>query len=124
MEVKSPAAQAGLQAGDRILRVNAAEIQRGAQLKHALGPLYAGDTVELVVLRDGTEIETEATLVDQLLPYERPFLGILPQPETEDGVTIRFVFPGSGAAQAGLQPRDRIRTVAGESVRDAAQLAH
>ena len=122
VEVKSPAAEAGLRAGDRIVRVDATEIQRGVQLKHALGPLYAGDTVELVVLRDGTEIETKATLVDQLLPYERPFLGILPQSSAEDGVPIRFVFPESGAAEAGLQPRDRIRTVAGKPVRDAAHL--
>ena len=122
VQYKSPAADAGLKAGDQIVEINGTPIQRGAQLKHALGPLYAGDAVRLVVLRSGQRIETQAVLTDKLLPYERPFLGILPQPPGADGVRVRFVYPGSGAAQAGLQPSDRITALAGETVADAEQL--
>ena len=48
---KSPAADAGLQPGDVIIRANDQEITRKLQLRHALGPLYGGDTLRLLVKR-------------------------------------------------------------------------
>ena len=50
---KSPAREAGIEAGDVIIEVNKVAMHSQAQLKHALGPLYAGDIVDLVLLRDG-----------------------------------------------------------------------
>jgi serine protease Do len=122
VQAKSPAADAGLKAGDRILEVNGRPIRRGVQLKHALGALYAGDRVQVVVLRGEERIETQAVLTDQLLPYERPFLGILPQPAGEAGVRVRFVYPESGAARAGLRPLDLIQTLDGDLLQDLQQL--
>src|SRR6266446_9679906 len=49
-----------------------------AQLKHALGPLYAGDKIHLVALRGEKRVEADVELVDKIPPYEYPFLGILP----------------------------------------------
>ena len=122
VQFKSPAAEAGLKAGDKIVEINGAVIERPLQLKHALGPLYAGDTVRLVAMRDGARVEAQAVLTDQLQPYACPFLGILPQPPPAKEVLVRMVYPDSGAAQAGIQPLDRITQLAGEPVTDVAQL--
>src|SRR5688572_22725692 len=47
----SPAYKAGLRAGDTIIEIDGTPIARQAQLKHALGPRYAGDKVHVVVTR-------------------------------------------------------------------------
>ena len=114
-----PATTAGLKAGDTIVEVDGVHIERQAQLKHALGPRYAGDTVQLVALRDGQNHEFDVTLTDRLEPYEHPFLGILPMRGTENGVLVRFVYPESPAAEAGIQPGDRIVGAGGEPISDA-----
>lgn len=85
----SPAQQAGIEVGDVIVKAAGTEIVRQAQLKHVLGGLYAEDTVSLTVKRGEEEIDVELTLAGELIPYSRPFLGILPgrpkpQPEEEE----------------------------------------
>ena len=45
----SPAAEIGLEPGDRLLTINGQSIERHSQVRHALGPLHAGDAVELTV---------------------------------------------------------------------------
>jgi len=75
----SPAQQAGIEAGDVIVKAAGTEIVRQAQLKHILGGLYAEDTVSLTVKRGEEEIDVELTLAGELFPYSRPFLGILPE---------------------------------------------
>ncbi|MCA9141300.1 MAG: PDZ domain-containing protein [Planctomycetaceae bacterium] len=109
-QVKSPAYEAGVRAGDTIIEIDGHPIQRQAHLKHALGPRYAGDTVHVVLKRDEQRIETDVTLVDQLVPYEHPFLGILPLRDRKS-IVVRYVFPESGAAAAGIQIGDKITKV-------------
>ena len=64
VQPKSPASEATLKAGDRITRIDGMEIVRHAQLKHALGPHYAGDKIRIEILREGKSISLEATLTD------------------------------------------------------------
>jgi serine protease Do len=107
----SPAHQAGLKAGDKIVEIDGAKISRQVEMRHALGPRYAGDKVKLVALRGAERIEREIELVAKLTPYEHPFLGILPLRDPSDkeaGVVVRFVYPDSPAARAGIEPGDRI----------------
>ena len=116
----SPASKAGIRSGDRIVQVNGQDIQRQAQLKHALGPLYAGQTVQLAVVRGEQRLDMAIELTDKLQPYRFPFLGVLPlrdDPAQELGV--RYVYPASPAHEAGIQAGDVLTSLAGQDVADA-----
>jgi serine protease Do len=104
----SPAYKAGVKPGDTIVEVNGQKITRQAQLKHVLGTRYAGDKVKLVLKRADATVETSVELIDKLDPYQHPFLGILPRRGlAEPGVAVRYVYPGSPAAEAGIQIDDQ-----------------
>ncbi|MEX2174433.1 MAG: PDZ domain-containing protein [Pirellulaceae bacterium] len=119
----SPAYKAGLKAGDTIVEIDDKKIARQAQLKHVLGTHYAGDKVQLVLTRGETRVEATVELTDKLLPYRHPFLGILPlRDASEAGVAVRYVYPESSAAQAGVHPGDRIVALAGAPLADATTL--
>jgi len=117
---KSPAYESGLKAGDRIVKVDDVQVARQVQLKHALGNRYAGDKVRLVVMRDDKRIEVTAELTDKLEPYEHPFVGILPMrsPQSQPGVVVRYVYPGSPAAEAGVAVDDRLVELAEKPIAD------
>jgi serine protease Do len=118
-QLHSPAYKAGLRAGDKIVEVDGRRIQRQMQLRHALGPHYAGDTVAVTVEREGKRIETSIELVERLEPFEYPLLGVLPMRERRtDGVVVRHVYAGSGADEAGMKPGDRIVEAGGQTVKD------
>jgi serine protease Do len=121
---RSPAQEAGLKAGDRIVEIEGRPIALAAQVKQELSRRYAGDTLKLAVLRDGKRLEKEVTLVDRLPPYEHPFLGVLPMrpasaPAKPEGVRVRWVYPGSPAAKTGIRPGDVLLALAGEAITQA-----
>lgn len=119
-----PAAQAGLKAQDRIIEIDGQPIERQAQLKHALGPKYAGETVQVVALRGEERVAVDIKLIDKLAPYEHPFLGVLPlRLTTTPGVTLRYVYPEGPAALAQLQAGDRIVALDETEIKDTAALA-
>ena len=124
-QAKSPAYKAGLRVGDKIVKANGLAVIRQAQLRHVLGPLYAGDTVQLVVLRKSKRLNFKVELIDKLLPYAHPFLGVLPvrdNPATVKAVVIRHVFPGSPAEKLGLKVGDKIQSLQGKKVETHDQL--
>ena len=106
----SPAQIAGLKTNDRVIEADGVKIARVAQLKHVMGRKYGGDSVKLTVQRGEETVTLEANLVGELSPYEAAFLGMLPKREAsaEQGVGVRFVFPGSPAEKAGLVRGDRV----------------
>jgi serine protease Do len=109
----SPAYEAKLQSGDQVVEIDGRTIVRQAQVLHALGNKYAGDTITIKVKRGDEELTREITLTDKLVPYESAYLGILPSREAVSapaaiGVTARYVFDGSPAKQAGLERGDVI----------------
>ncbi len=123
----SPAAKAGLRAGDAIVAANGRPVSRIAELRHVLAPLYAGDTVTLTLERAGVKgaagparIDATVELARELPPWQRPMLGIVPARvaggrgrggAAKGPVKVSWVWPGSPAERAGLVAGDRIAAV-------------
>ena len=101
-------------------------IARVAELRHVLAPLYAGDSVELVVERGSAEgekvrVPLRVELVAALAPWRRSVLGIVPKRTANKkgenagetaGVPVAWVWPAGPAAQAGLAAGDCVEAVA------------
>ena len=91
-----------------------------------MGRKYAGDRVAIVVRRGEATVRADVTLTDALHPYEPGFLGILPARVASSGprgVVVRFVFPQSPAAKAGIVAGDRIEKWNGKEVAGAEPLS-
>lgn len=122
-----PAAKAGLRPEQRIVAVDGRPIERLGDLKRELAQHYAGDRITLSVERDGQSQQVALELAAKLEPYQTPFLGLLPvrrprNPESPTGVAVRYVYPHSPAAEAGLAPGDVVLKVEEAAVADAAAL--
>lgn len=123
VQPNSPAYRAGLKPKDKIVEIDGHKVSRQTELKHLLGPHYAGDKVKLVVLRGKERLEKTIELVGKLIPYENPFLGALPMRlASEPGVTLRYVYPDSPASKVGLKPGDRITAWEGKPIKSLDEL--
>lgn len=132
MRFGAPAQAAGLKVGDVLTELDGRKVVRQAQVLHVLGNKYAGDKLTVKAKRGTETVTAEVPLVDKLDPYEPTFLGILPVREptsaplpaaaAKSGVAIRFVFPKSPAATAGLAKGERIISVDKTVVNDPAAL--
>jgi S1-C subfamily serine protease len=110
----SPAAQAGMRPGDTVVSVGGRPVTRIAELRHAIMPLYAGDTIDIVVERPRKEGDPErlplrATLAASLPPWRRAVVGIVPrrvaatkQAAAAQPLVIDWVWPDGPAAKAGI----------------------
>lgn len=74
----SPAGRQGLKKDDLIVEVDGVPIKSQTDLRFALGPKYAGDTVRVVIQRGDERLEKTIELAGQLPVYRYAFLGILP----------------------------------------------
>ncbi|MBN2021431.1 MAG: PDZ domain-containing protein [Pirellulales bacterium] len=119
----TPAAEAGLKPGDRIVEIDGRPVDRIAEVTDGLGRHWAGDAVTLAVTRKDKRVTASLTLVAELPPLAYPFLGILPQRSPQDGsdsgAVVRHVLAGSPAAGAGIARGDRITRLDGKPVGDA-----
>ena len=126
----SPAAKAGLRAGDLIVAADGRPVTRIAELRHVLAPLYAGDTLTITVERGSpatseasrqqsappSRIDVQVELIAALPPWRRPMLGIVPvRSAARDArpgpVQVAWVWADSPAAKAGLVAGDQIEAV-------------
>jgi serine protease Do len=108
----SPAEKGGFKSGDVIAEIDGQPMRRHDELRQSLGHRYAGDKVHVVVQRGKEKIAADVQLVDKLVPYDPPLLGILPlrqTPQPGRGVIVRYVFPNSAAEKGGIATGDRIR---------------
>ena len=129
----TPAAEAGLKAGDVITKLNGQAVEDAADLTRRIGSFKPGDKVELTYMRDGAEKTAQITLADQKnetvakadsaqVAKEQGALGIQIAPAKEvagagdKGVAIVGVDPNGTAAEQGLAAGDVILDVAGKPV--------
>lgn len=118
----SPAAEAGLKRGDRILQINGAPIEMLAHLKLQLGTMNAGETAQLKIQRGEEVLDLNCNLVAEIPPYRPPYLGIIPGLDDANNVMIKMVFADSPAAKAGLSKGDRLVEVNGSQVTSIREL--
>ena len=118
----SPASQAGLEVGDRILSAGPSPdrlkpVGNHSEFKHAMGPLDAGGQLALLVERQGQKREFSCTLVQELPTYREAYLGVLIDPASDPKAPkIQFVIPDSPAAKAGIVPNSIIESVDGKTL--------
>jgi serine protease Do len=127
----TPAASAGLQAGDVITKLNGEEVKDAGDLTMKIGQMKPGDKVELTLMRNGAEKTVSATLASQTSektasansPAQAgPKLGLQLAPARDvegagqNGVAIVGVDPASTAAEKGLTSGDVILDVGGKAV--------
>jgi serine protease Do len=135
----SPAAQAGVQAGDVITEFGGEKIDDSSKLPAIVARTAVGQTVNMTVLRDKqrvplnvkiAELKEEEVVasapqsgnlgmsVQNMTPELAKTLGL----KRADGVVITGVEPQSAAAQAGLQRGDVILEVDRQKISNAAEL--
>lgn len=102
VDANSPAAQAGIQAGDRILRIDGVNNPTWEQVGMQAA-VSTGHPIEVDVLRQGKIIQTHLTPPTPDSEGNQ-VLGLVPRQE----VVIEAIDPGSAAAKAGLKAGDRI----------------
>ncbi len=112
VEPGSPAAQAGIMKGDRIIKIDNEENPTWRDLRVIIST-SGGDKTEVVLRRGDKEIRT--TIVPEKVGrYSLGYSGIYVPTEAIIGVLL----PGKPAQKAGLKPMDRIIKVNGEKVKD------
>jgi len=114
----SPAAQAGIQPGDVFTKFNDQELATGDDLRRAVFQAPKSSTV--AVDREGQEEPLDIALELDGQPMR---LGIAWRTNDAEPSTVMLtrVVPGSPAAEAGLQVRDRIYRVNGQSFGDTSE---
>ncbi len=120
----SPAGQAGFKKGDKIIEVDGKAIRTQSDLRFALGTVYGGDSVRVVAKRGEERVEGVVKLVGELAPFRHAFLGILPKrvateenEAEESGIMVRAIYPGSPAAEGGVQVGDRLTEINGATIK-------
>lgn len=140
---ESPAAEAGLQGGDIILKFNRKRMESASELRHAVAGTSPGTSVSMRVFRDGEWINLDVTvgrLDDSKLTYGGTVssgltdLGIYARSLTPEiakrlsldsdatGVVVADVDRGSIAARAGIRPGDLIVSANGEALTNVRDL--
>jgi serine protease Do len=71
VDADGPAAQAGIKAGDVILKVGSQAVSDGDDLREALSEAEGGSEVAITVQREGRPLELKATLAKPDQPRKR-----------------------------------------------------
>jgi len=124
---RSPAARAGLQAGDRVQSIHAVTVRSHREIKQVLGGFDAGAAIDMVVKRGDDELKLTAKLAESIPPLLPQRLGITvsrdqqssgaPGTPGEAALTITGVVQDS-PADAVLRQGDRLQSIDGNPIDD------
>jgi regulator of sigma E protease len=123
VEPDSPAAQAGIRRGDRVLTVAGNEIRTWADLEVEIGTRRPGRDVAVTVLRDGNPLAVTVRPVGEGR-YEISNIGVLPDMNPVIAAPrpgIPAVIQGEVAEQAGFREGDVVLAINGERTVTAGQ---
>lgn len=131
VRTRSPAEEAGLKAGDRVVSVAGRAVSRHQQIEQALGPFDAGESIEIVVERDGQEKQFSIELAKSIPPLQPQRLGVVARQRGSDQgdseeepsgeVIVEAVLPGS-TADGELQSGDVITRVGQTEIHEVSSL--
>jgi serine protease Do len=74
----SPAGMAGFRKGDSIVAIDDEPISSQTDLRFALTPRYAGESIRVRAKRGDQQLERTITLAGKIDPFRHAFLGVLP----------------------------------------------
>jgi regulator of sigma E protease len=110
VEPESPAARAGIQPGDLIVRLGDRDVRDWSDL-HTRVAFAPGQKVSVELQRGGERLTREIQL-EAVSSYQYGYAGILPVMPAQ----VEQVEPGMPAERAGLKVGDRVERVAGEPI--------
>lgn len=117
----SPAAQAGLQSGDRITGYDGKRVYQPSDF-YTFMSINHGKPSFIEFQRGGEK--KQAILTPNLLPENRYILGFgAKEPYGQDSTVVEYIVPDSPAEQAGLVPGDRIIGLDQEPIGDKQELS-
>ena len=135
---QSPAAKAGLQVGDVILKINDEVVKNPFDVRNIIGLLRVDSHVKLTILRNGKTLTKHAIIINsktqmQKLQQQQPFLSGISFGDVNNlqsashgairgGVQILKVNPNCPAGQVGLSPGDIIVSANKQPVRNITDL--
>lgn len=110
----SPAAEAGLLEGDRILRYDGRRVYQPSDF-YSFMAINNGQP-SIIQLQRGTE-RKQVLFTPDIIPANRYLLGYGPrEPYGQDSTVVDYIVPGSPAEEGGLLPGDRVIRLDGEKV--------
>ncbi|HVF65394.1 MAG TPA: RIP metalloprotease RseP [Casimicrobiaceae bacterium] len=121
----TPAAQAGIQAGDEVIRVGGVAVESLQELRWQLLKASGRDDIRLVVrTRDGREVLRPLSLASMSgSDWEGPFMQKLGLTADFGPPLIDDAIKGKPAERAGLRSGDRIVAIDGQPVRSPGDVA-
>jgi serine protease Do len=114
VRARGPAAAAGLETGDQVMKINGTSIETQAEFRRALGRYYSGDSIDLTIKRQDANVEVRVTLVSELEPFRHAAIGLRPRHDTATevaGVAVAQILPGGPAEAATIKAGDIVKQV-------------
>ena len=121
VEVDSPAAKAGVKAGDLLTKAGGQMVKSAAELRDVLKTKSPGQTFALKVERDRKALDLSVTLGATSRPLQvsekRTTLGVrLEDPKQGGGAEVVSIIIGSPAQKAGIRPGDQLVRLDGDPI--------
>jgi len=122
----SPAARAGVQRGDVLLKLDGQPVDSTRTFFERLTSATSGQELSLTLLRQGVE-RVVRTRAEEIPPAAvaalvEQILGMRLERSAQGAFAVSGVRGGSGAAQIGIQPGDRVLAINGRALADDAAL--